>query len=104
VCGVNRASNLYTALVRYDPTRAAGAITIQIQGFRGPGSYTNGAGSVPVDVEVSPPSPSFIGLSGFEAEGATVEVAPDLRSGTLTSPLQSGSRLAGTISGSWRCA
>lgn len=103
MCGVNPASGLYTALVRYDPARPAGAITIQVQGFRGPGTYVNTTGATPVDVEVSPPAPDLTGLSGFGVDGATVVVAGDLRSGSLTSQLQSGSRVAGTISGSWRC-
>lgn len=103
MCGVNPANGLYTALVRYDPTHPAGAITIQVHGFRGPGAYTNASGATTVDVEVSPPSPFDTGLSGFAADGATIQVGADLQSGTLSSPLQSGSRVAGTITGSWRC-
>ena len=95
---------MYTALIRYDPSSQAGAITIQIQAFHGGGAYTNStAGTTPVDVEVSPPSPSLSGLSGFGVTGASVNVDQDLKSGTVESALQSGALTAGTISGSWRC-
>jgi hypothetical protein len=104
VCGVDPRSGLYTALIRYDPASPAGAITIQIQAFQGAGAYSNStAGTTPVDVEVSPPSPSLSGLSGFGVAGASVTVAQDLKSGTVRSTLQSGARIAGTISGNWRC-
>ena len=104
MCGVDPRSGLYTALIRYDPTSQAGAITIQIQAFQGPGAYTNTtAAGTPVDVEVSPPSPSLSGLSGFGIAGASVTVDPDLKSGTVHSALQSGARTAGSISGNWRC-
>lgn len=104
MCGVDPRSGLYTALIRYDPASQAGAITIQIQAFHGAGAYTNTtAASTPVDVEVSPPSPSLTGLSGFGIDGASVTVAQDLKSGTVQSTLQSGARAAGSISGNWRC-
>ena len=104
VCGVEPRSGLYTALIRYDPASQAGAITIQIQAFHGAGAYTNStAGTTPVDVEVSPPSPSLSGLSGFGAAGASVTVDEDLKSGTVQSALQSGARTAGSINGNWRC-
>ena len=104
MCGVDPRSGLYTALIRYDPTSPAGAITIQIQGFQRAGAYTNNsAGTSPVDVEVSPPSPSLTGLSGFGAAGASVTVDLDLKSGTVQSTLQSGAHIAGAISGTWRC-
>lgn len=102
MCGVDT-TGLYTALVRYDPKSQAGAITIQVHGFQGPGTYTNGSGETLVDIEVSPPAPNLAGLSGFGASGATVTVAPDLHSGTLASPLQSVSRSVGRVDGSWRC-
>ena len=105
VCGVDPRSGLYTALIRYDPNSQAGAITIQIQAFHGAGVYTNStAGTTPVDVEVSPPSPSLSGLSGFGVAGATVTVDQDVTSGTVQSTLQSGARAAGSISGNWRCS
>lgn len=104
MCGVDPRNGLYTALIRYDPASQAGAITIQIQSFQGAGAYTNGTtGSTPVDVEVSPPSPSLSGLSGFGVPGASVTVNQDLKSGSMTSTLQSGARTAGVISGDWRC-
>lgn len=104
VCGVDPRSGLYTALIRYDPASPAGAITVQIQAFHGAGAYANeGAGPAPVDVEVSPPAPSLTGLSGFGFAGASVIVDQDLKSGTVQSSLQSGARIAGTISGNWRC-
>ncbi|MBV8527689.1 MAG: hypothetical protein JOZ75_05195 [Candidatus Dormibacteraeota bacterium] len=104
VCGVDPASGLFTALVRYDPTSQAGAITIQIQPFHGADTYTNtSASNTPADVEVSPPAPSLTGLSGFGVVGASVTVDQDLKSGTVQSSLQSGAREAGAISGNWRC-
>lgn len=104
VCGVDVRSGLYTALIRYDPASQAGAITLQIQAFQGAGAYTNSsAGITPVDVEVSPPSPSLSGLSGFGVAGASVTVDQDLKSGTVQSTLQSGARIAGSITGNWRC-
>lgn len=104
VCGSDPGRALYTALIRYDPSSSAGAITVQVQGFRGAGSYTNSGGATPVDIEVSPPAPNLPGLSGFAVPGATVQVNDDLTSGTLASTLVSGTHQAGTISGSWRCA
>lgn len=104
MCGADPRSGLYTALIRYDPASQAGAITIQIQAFQGAGAYANStASTTPVDVEVSPPSPSLSGLSGFGVAGASVTVAQDLKSGSVQSTLQSGARTAGTITGSWRC-
>lgn len=103
VCGVDPRSGLYTALIRYDPTSQAGAITIQIQGFQAAGAYSNSGGRTPVDVEVSPPSPALTGLSGFGVAGASVTVDVDLKSGAVQSTLQSGARTAGIISGNWRC-
>ena len=104
MCGDDPARALYTALIRYDPRSSAGAITVQIQGFHGAGSYANSGAATPVDVEVSPPSPNLPGLSGFAVSGATVQVNDDLTSGTLLSPLMSGARQVATVSGAWRCA
>jgi hypothetical protein len=102
ICGAN-ANGQYTALIRYDPTSPAGAITIQINGYTGPGLYANSTSAFPVDVEASPPQPSSTALSGFGDAGATVRVDPDATSGTVTSMLRSVSHAAATLTGSWRC-
>lgn len=103
VCGFDANRNLYTAIIRYDPSSSAGAVTIQVQGYTGPGQYTNSGSSAPVDVEVSPPTPSLQGFSGLSQPGAAVQIASDGRSGTVMSPLATTSRVVGSISGNWRC-
>jgi len=101
-CGTDP-SGQYTALIRFDPSSPAGAITIQVNGYHGPGSYANTANAFPVDVEVSPPSSALSGLSGFDATGAAVTVAGDGKSGTVSSTLESATRAAAAVSGTWRC-
>lgn len=104
VCGPDPATSLYTALIRYSPSSAAGAITIQVHAFTGPGTYVSAGASSVVDVEVSPPAPDLTGLSGFGVSGATVHVNADLVSGTVSSPLLLGERTVGSVTGQWRCA
>jgi len=98
------ASRQFTALLQYSPASAAAAVTIQINGYRAPGSYMNTADASPVDVEVSPPGASQTGLSGFGAPGATVSIDPGATSGSVASPLLVDGRAVGAIHGRWRCA
>jgi hypothetical protein len=100
-CGVD-AQGIYRALVRFDPHSSAGAVTIQINVYHGPGTYANTSGGTDVDVEISPPRSDLTGLTAFQ-QPSVVEVAVDGVSGSLEASLLQGNAHAGKLSGAWRC-